>query len=245
MTHLDGFQTRTFTINTRDDQLEEKREFTAIGVPWNAIYDTGWDYRERFEKDSVDATDAILVYRHDEPIGLITSTRSTDDGLELTARISQTPRGDEVYTLIRDGVLHSMSIGFTPIAYRNDEENGITITTITQAKAREFSVVPNPAYQDAQITNVRSTKGAPMTTTTVDIDEINTRMDDLDRKLTTLTTPTPPPRSTRVLLAALSKRSQTVTRPPSKWSTITCPEPSMGQKSLTMAHHRHPCGSRT
>lgn len=208
--HLTGIQQRTFTItSTRDDQLEEKREFTAIGVPWNTIYDTGWDYRERFDADSVDADGAILVYRHADPIGLITSTRSTDDGLEITARISKTPRGDEVYTLIRDGVLHSMSIGFTPIAYRHDEVNGQDVTTITQAKAHEFSVVPNPAYESAQITQVRQKKEPEMTqTTTNEIDDLRSHIDDLDRKITALPThhepPAPDTRSAGAIVKAIA-----------------------------------------
>ena len=176
------------TIQTRDAALEvrsvdeETRSFTAIGVPYGQIYDLGY-YRERFEPGSVDATGAVLVYQHADPIGVITATRETDEGLEVNARISKTERGDEVYTLIRDGVLKSMSIGFELIDSREDVVDGQTVNTVTKARAVEFSVVLNPAYKAATINQVRSkAEGTNMN----ELEELRSQVADLERKVATL-----------------------------------------------------------
>ena len=185
------------TVQTRDAALEvrsvdeETRSFTAIGVPYGQIYDLGY-YRERFEPGSVDATDAVLVYQHAEPIGTITATRETDAGLEIDARISETSRGDEVYTLIRDGVLKSMSIGFELQESREDTVDGIPVTTVTRARAVEFSVVLNPAYSDAKINEVRSTDNNKETRMS-EIADLQAQITDLERRLSTAPVAAPAP----------------------------------------------------
>lgn len=193
----------TLPLETRSID-EGAREFTAIGVPYGPIYDMGWGYRERFERGAIDAADAVLVYQHSEPIGTITKVRDTDEGLEVTAHISHTQRGDEVYTLIRDGVLKSMSIGFELIDAREDTVDGQTVNTITAARAIEFSVVLNPAYKDAKITDVRAAtpttpKGTPLMSnptpevTAQDLTEIRSHLADLDRRTALADAPAPAP----------------------------------------------------
>lgn len=176
------------TVQTRDAALQVRsvdegaRSFTAIGVPYGQIYDLGY-CRERFERGAVDASGAVLVYQHADPIGTITATRETDDGLEIDARISQTERGDEVYTLIKDGVLKSMSIGFELLDSREDVVDGQPVTTVTAARAVEFSVVLNPAYKDATINEVRSeAEGINMN----ELTELRSQVADLERKIATL-----------------------------------------------------------
>lgn len=198
-------RTAALTLPLETRSLDEgTREFTAIGVPYGPIYDMGWGYRERFERGAIDATDAVLVYQHSEPIGTITGTRDTDEGLEVTAHISHTQRGDEVYTLIRDGVLKSMSIGFELLDAREDTVDGQTVNTITSARAIEFSVVLNPAYKDAKITDVREAtpttpKGTPLMSTPTpevtaqDLTEIRSHLADLDRRTALADAPAPAP----------------------------------------------------
>lgn len=197
-------RTAALTLPLETRSLDEgTREFTAIGVPYGPIYDMGFGYRERFERGAIDAADAVLVYQHAEPIGTITATRDTDEGLEVTAHISHTQRGDEVYTLIRDGVLKSMSIGFELLGAREDTVDGQTVNTITSARAVEFSVVLNPAYKDAKITNVREAnttpKGTPLMTTPTpevtaqDLTEIRSHLADLDRRTALADAPAPAP----------------------------------------------------
>lgn len=63
----------------------------GVAVPFGDIIDT-WDGAETFDRDcSFDGLDeAKLCFEHGETIGRITKAESTDDGLHITARISDT-----------------------------------------------------------------------------------------------------------------------------------------------------------
>ncbi|PYY34101.1 hypothetical protein DEJ16_12660 [Curtobacterium sp. MCJR17_055] len=142
---------------------EESRTVTGIAVPWEqptSIRDWFGDYTEQFARGAVqDSDDALLYWRHSEPIGRIVSHRDADEGWEVTARISQTPRGDEAYTLLRDGVVSSMSVGFQSITTEIDDETGDV--TRTAVRVREVSLVPMPAYDGATVTSVRHRQPGP------------------------------------------------------------------------------------
>ena len=188
-------ETRTFQVEL--DDLEER---TVIGraVPYDQPTDVG-GYKEAFQKGAFGAIkrNLPLLYQHSEPVGKITTTRDADDGLHIAARISQTPRGDEVLTLLRDGVLDSFSVGFQP---KNSKRNEDGVVVRTGAVLREVSIVTFPAYEAAQVSAVRSnereaTVAEEMNTETIapvvevrdhsnDISELRNEVADLDRRLT-------------------------------------------------------------
>ena len=93
-------ETRTFQVEL-DGDLEDR---TVIGraVPYNTPTDVG-GYKESFQRGAFGAVkkNLPLLWAHSEPVGKITATRDADDGLHIAARISQTPRGEEVLTLLR------------------------------------------------------------------------------------------------------------------------------------------------
>lgn len=195
---LDQRQTRTLEIRSVDN---EKREISGIGVPWDTEITLWGDWHEKFARGSVDADGAILRYAHREPIGRITHTQDTDEGYEITAVISATARGDEVWQLVKDGVLTRMSIGFDPIEKLVEElEDGGELITWQKVRAREFSVVEFPAYEDARITTHRQqptttidtrdrgedTMTTPTTDTAAEIRGMSERLEDLERSISTL-----------------------------------------------------------
>lgn len=151
LTNEDGLLVRSVQIRAAADS--ELMEFTGIGVPYGEIYDTGYGYRETFDAGAISNTDAKVYYRHGEVIGRVHSTAETAAGHQITGRISDTQVGRDAWTLLKDGAIDSLSIGFKPVAYREDEDG---VFHITEAIAREFSLVPNPAYTEAKITNFRS-----------------------------------------------------------------------------------------
>lgn len=169
-------QVRDFdgAIRHERDADTDAHTLTAVGVPYDveiALWD-GW--REKFAPGAIDDEGAILRYGHAEPIGLITKTRETEHGREITARLSHTPRGEEVATLISDGVLTRMSIGFEGIEHTiTERDDGTTLLTWTKVKAREYSVVEFPAYDTAEITEFRHLTTPPQLegNTTVDTTE--------------------------------------------------------------------------
>lgn len=188
----DDLQTRAFEVRLSD---EEAREVSGIAVPWDDEINVG-GIRERFERGAVKPSEnVLLLYGHSEPIGRITAHRDTDKGHEIDAVISKTARGDEVYTLLRDGVLTKFSVGFRPVEDR--EEDGVIIREAVDL--REVSVVPFPAYQGASITDVRSDSAAnpPKTERSemtdvinaAEVEEIRGSIEELSREVRSLATP--------------------------------------------------------
>src|SRR5690625_4759518 len=119
------------TLERREFQVRldqgNERTFTGIAVPWGQVADIGGIYREVIARGAVEGGDeAKIWWRHSEPIGRLTAHRDTSDGWEITGHLSATPRGDEAYTLLRDGVVDRLSIGFEPIEHTEatDEEDG-------------------------------------------------------------------------------------------------------------------------
>jgi HK97 family phage prohead protease len=147
-------------IETRDIELrydEEKRTVTGIAVPYNQEANIG-SYTEMFVRGAIseDVSDVKLFYGHEEPIGKVVEGRDTDGGFEITALISDTQRGNEVRTLLKDGVLNKFSVGFIPV----EQDRDGSVVKRTKVSLREVSVVPFPAYAGANITEVREDEGA-------------------------------------------------------------------------------------
>ena len=130
----------------------EERTITGLAVPYNQEASIGGGIQERFAPGAIDSVEDVkLFYGHEEPIGKVISGRETDAGYEITAKVSQTSRGDEILTLMRDGVLNKFSVGFMPIEHDRDG----SLITRTLIDLKEVSVVPFPAFAGANITEVR------------------------------------------------------------------------------------------
>jgi HK97 family phage prohead protease/HK97 family phage major capsid protein len=150
-------ETREFEVRA---DLEE-RTITGLAVPYGQDANIGGQYTERFVPGAIsDVTDVKLFYGHEEPIGKVLTGRDTEEGYEITAKVSDTARGNEVMTLMRDGVLNKFSVGFVPL---ESERDGSTVTR-TKISLREVSVVPFPAFSGANITEVREDGGTPAET---------------------------------------------------------------------------------
>jgi len=130
----------------------EARTITGIAVPYGETANIGGQYEEKFAPGAIRSVeDTKLFYGHAEPIGKVIEGRDTEAGYEVTAKVSDTPRGNEVLTLMRDGVLNKFSVGFIPVESKRD---GNTVTR-TSVDLREISVVAFPAYTSATINQVR------------------------------------------------------------------------------------------
>ena len=148
-------------IETREFEVRadlEERTITGLAVPYGQDANIGGAYMERFVPGAIsDVSDVKLFYGHEEPIGKVLTGRDTEAGYEITAKVSDTARGNEVMTLMRDGVLNKFSVGFVPL---ESERDGSTVTR-TKVSLKEVSVVPFPAFAGANITEVREDGGIP------------------------------------------------------------------------------------
>ena len=146
----------TREFEARLDTLDE-RTIVGLAVPYGQEIELMGNMKERFEPGAIDGVEDVkLFYGHEEPIGKVISGRDTPEGYEIVARISDTPRGNEVYTLLQDDVLNRFSVGFFPVV---DRKEGQTIVR-ELVDLKEVSVVPFPAFEGAKITEVRS-EGEP------------------------------------------------------------------------------------
>ena len=179
--------TRQFEL--RAETATEDRIVRGIAVPFNDPVDVG-GYKEMIAPNAVMPRDNIkLFYGHDEPIGRVIDSKDTDAGWSITAKISETSRGNEVYTLLKDGVLDRFSIGFMPME-ENEDKNGTIVRT--KIDVREVSIVPIPAYEGAKVEEVRNAQDvAPIENKEIDVDnvaieEMRESVEALERKVSTL-----------------------------------------------------------
>lgn len=142
-------------IETRDFRGivdTDSRTITGIAVPYGDEIALGGNTNERFAPGAITSIEDVkLFYGHEEPIGKVIEGHDTDAGFEITAYISETARGEEVLTLLRDGVLNRFSVGFIPV--ENEHDGNTVVRTLVDLK--EVSVVPFPAYDGAKISEVR------------------------------------------------------------------------------------------
>ncbi|AHU90388.1 HK97 family phage prohead protease [Trueperella pyogenes] len=186
-----NLEIRAARLQTRlEDAVNEERTFTALAVPYEEWTELWPGVREKFQAGALHSSDLGVKLRleHAETIGTITDIKESPEGLQITGKISTTRAGNDAYTLVRDGALAAVSIGFLPdpegtqITYDDD---GTTFITRTSAELREVSLVTFPAYQSAAVEEVRNRK--ENTTMTTEIQEMRAALSELERSVSLLT----------------------------------------------------------
>ena len=183
-------ETRSFEIRSTDT---EKREVSGVAVPYNDTIDIGGGWSERFIQGAVDTTSDVKLFRdHKDIIGKVTELRDEEDGLHVTAKISDTALGNETLELVKDGAIRSFSVGFIPVT---DEKKDKTIIR-KKVNLKEVSLVAFPAYEAASVVEVREEVKEETQTmtenTTPDyeaaIAEVRSNTEALERRLDVLAT---------------------------------------------------------
>ena len=145
--------TSTFKSHTEDDGsimikgMASTADFDRAG---DSISADAWTKGglNNFEKNP------IILFNHDynRPIGRATGLKSTENGLELTAKISKAAK--DVAELVKDGVLGAFSVGFrVKDADYIEETDGLRIK---DAELFEVSVVSVPCNQSATFSLAKS-----------------------------------------------------------------------------------------
>ena len=147
-------ETRQYKV--RATAAGDGRTLTGLAVPYDTPTEIVPGFNEIIARGAIDlAARPSLFYRHGEPIGVVTDMTDTADGLEITARISDTAQGRDAATLGADGAITALSIGFFEREWQDVETQDGFTRTQTKIDLREVSLVPIPAYDDAQITSIR------------------------------------------------------------------------------------------
>jgi HK97 family phage prohead protease len=148
------FTSSTFSVDAAQDG-SPKRTITGIALPYNVEATVSGGQVVSFMPGSLptDGKAPKLYMSHDstQAIGLVTERADSPEAMYFTAKVSTTALGDEALVLAADGVLDSVSVGVNPTKFSYNED-GVMI--VEAADWMELSLVPQPAFSGATITDV-------------------------------------------------------------------------------------------
>jgi HK97 family phage prohead protease len=148
------FTSSTFSVDAAQDG-SPKRTITGIALPYNTEATVSGGQTVSFLPGSLPTEGKApkLYMSHDstQAIGLVTERADSPEAMYFTAKVSTTALGDEALVLAADGVLDSVSVGVNPTKFSYNED-GVMI--VEAADWMELSLVPQPAFSGATITDV-------------------------------------------------------------------------------------------
>ena len=149
-------------MECRAEELAETKEKVIYGkaITYNEktkLFEIeGRSYYEIIDKEALkgaDISDVFVKYNHNDGQMVVARSRNgslildnKEDGLYVEIRVANTTAGNDLYELVRTGIIDKMSFGFTieEESYNKDES---TWTVRKIKKLYEVSAVPNPAYE--------------------------------------------------------------------------------------------------
>jgi HK97 family phage prohead protease len=149
-------------------QLDEQGTFEGIASKFNTVIDAYVPtiiHPGAFQKTLQENGGRVrILWQHDpdKPIGKPLELREAPDGLFIKGKISATPQGQEALTLMRDGVVTDMSIGFDPVRFDfdQDEQGRVMTRHIRELALFEVSLVTMGANREARVSAVNSLQAA-------------------------------------------------------------------------------------
>jgi HK97 family phage prohead protease len=219
-------------VRSDTDPAGDGRTLEGRIVPYDEVITLG-DGQEAFAPgvfSEVEPGDVVLLWQHDTtaPIGRMTTLREESDGAYGIFRLADTDRAREARSLIADGILRGLSVGFQPDQTRSVKG----VRTHMKAKLRETSLVTFPAYPTAGVLAVREeermeepapdvqvieeTPPAPV----VDLVPLLERMDNHEREvrnlISNIQTPGAPPEPEKTLNAYFADAMRLVADKPAE-----------------------------
>jgi HK97 family phage prohead protease len=141
-------------------EIKEVDDSEGIFKGYASTYDLdrGGDIIVKGAFDNSLATNSAQVkilwqHKQDQPIGKPMLMRPDDKGLYVEGKVSDTSLGRDAKTLMRDGVITSMSIGFIT---KEADYNSDGVRLIKELELVEFSLVTYPMNEKAVITQVKN-----------------------------------------------------------------------------------------
>lgn len=146
----------SFELESAD---ENTGEFSGYAAVFGNV-DSGGDVIEKgaFAKTIVEDFARIKILSqhnsYDLPIGKPLELREDEKGLYIRGKISDTQTGRDIRTLLKDGVLAELSIGYDAVDFEWDGDSGIR--HLKQIKLWEVSIVTWAMNDQATIDDVKS-----------------------------------------------------------------------------------------
>ena len=141
------------------ESADESGEFSGYAAVFGSK-DSGGDIIEKgaFSKTIREDFGRIkILSQHTDcelPIGKPLELREDDKGLFIRGKISDTAKGRDIQTLMKDGVLNELSIGYDAVEFDYDSEQGVR--RLKEIKLWEVSIVTWAMNDQAKIDEVKS-----------------------------------------------------------------------------------------
>jgi HK97 family phage prohead protease len=131
------------------------RTITGVAVPWDTPATVSSGERIAFKRGAFDVNGkpAKLLEGHDmtQLRGVVTELADADEGLLFTARFAKTRAADDAVELVKAGAYDSVSVGAVPVKWKFDKAGTMVVS---KADLVEISLVAQPAFKDAVITEI-------------------------------------------------------------------------------------------
>jgi HK97 family phage prohead protease len=138
---------------------DSPRTITGVAVPWDtpAVVSSGEKVQFARGAFDVNAKAPKLLEGHDmtQLRGVVTELVEAEEGLLFTAKFANTRASDEAIELVKAGAYDSVSVGAMPVKYKFDK-NGTMV--VSKANLIEISLVAQPAFADAVITEIAASQ---------------------------------------------------------------------------------------
>lgn len=142
---------------------EQPRTITGVAVPWDTPATVSSGESVMFSRGAFDVTAKApkLLEGHDMNAlrGVVTELADSDEGLLFTAKFAKTTAANDAIELVKAGAYDSVSVGAVPTKYKFDK-NGTMV--VTAADLVEISLVAQPAFSDARITEIAASHAYQM-----------------------------------------------------------------------------------
>lgn len=141
------------------ESADESGEFSGYAAVFGNV-DSGNDIIEKgaFAKTIREDFDRIKILAlHNDcwlPVGKPLELREDDRGLFIRGKISDTSMGRDIKTLLKDGVLNELSIGYDAVAFDFDKDAGVR--RLKEIKLWEVSIVTWAMNDQAKINEVKA-----------------------------------------------------------------------------------------
>jgi HK97 family phage prohead protease len=138
---------------------ESPRTITGVAVPWDTPATVSSGERVAFKRGAFDvnAKAPKLLEGHDmtQLRGIVTELVDDESGLLFVAKFAKTPASDSAIELVKLGAYDSVSVGAVPVKYKFDKSGTMVVS---QANLVEISLVAQPAFADAVITEIAASQ---------------------------------------------------------------------------------------
>lgn len=138
---------------------DKPKTVTGLAVPWDTPATVMSGEKVAFKRGAFDlnAKAPKLLENHDMTAlrGVVNSLSDFPEGLGFTATFADTAAARDAIALVKAGAYDSVSVGAVPVKYKYDKEG---VMVVSQASLVEISLVAQPAFKDAVITEIAASE---------------------------------------------------------------------------------------